>query len=100
MKKRTVLLAVLMGLAMNINAEPTWTEWHDMEVNNVNRLPVHTTFFAFENEALALQGDMSKSTRFLSLHGNWKFNWVENADQRPTDFFKTDLNDSSWGTMP
>jgi len=100
MKKRTVLLAVLMGLAMNINAEPTWTEWHDMEVNNVNRLPVHTTFFAFENEALALQGDMTKSKNFLSLHGNWKFNWVENADQRPTDFFKTDLNDSAWGTMP
>ena len=104
MKKRFALLAVLTGLAMNINAEqvtaPTWTEWHDMEVNNVNRLPVHTTFFAFENEQMALQGDMTKSSRFLSLHGNWKFNWVENADQRPTDFFKTDLDDSAWGTMP
>ena len=53
MKKRTALLAVLMGLAMNDNAQvaaPSYTEWHDMEVNNVNRLPVHTTFFAFENE--------------------------------------------------
>ena len=100
MKKKTVLLAALMGLAMNINAQPTWTEWHDMEVNNVNRLPVHTTFFAFENEQMALQGDMTKSKRFLSLHGNWKFNWVANADQRPTDFFKTDLDDSNWGTMP
>ncbi|MBQ7461975.1 MAG: DUF4981 domain-containing protein [Bacteroidaceae bacterium] len=104
MKKRTALWAVLIGLAMNSGAAnvtaPTWTEWHDMEVNNVNRLPVHTTFFAFEDEALALQGDMMKSTRFLSLHGNWKFNWAENADQRPTDFFKTDLDDSAWGTMP
>ena len=92
-----------MGLAINFNAQvtaPTWTEWHDMEVNNVNRMPVHTTFFAFENEELALKGDMTKSKRFLSLHGNWKFNWVENADQRPTDFFKTDLDDSAWGTMP
>ena len=103
MKKRIVLLAVLMGLAINFNAQvtaPTWTEWHDMEVNNVNRMPVHTTFFAFENEELALKGDMTKSKRFLSLHGNWKFNWVETADQRPTDFFKTDLDDSTWGTMP
>ncbi len=92
-----------MGLAINFNAQvtaPTWTEWHDMEVNNVNRLPVHTTFFAFENEELALQGDMTKSKRFLSLHGDWKFKWVENADQRPTDFFKTELDDSAWGTMP
>ena len=103
MKKRILLLAVLMGLAMNNNAQvtaPSWTEWHDMEVNNVNRLPVHTTFFAYENDELALQGDMTKSKRFLSLHGNWKFNWVENADQRPNDFFKTDLDDSAWGTMP
>ncbi len=103
MKKRIAFLAALMGLATDFNAQvtaPTWTEWHDMEVNNVNRMPVHTTFFAFENEQMALQGDMTKSKRFLSLHGNWKFNWVENADQRPTDFFKTDLDDSAWGTMP
>jgi beta-galactosidase len=104
MKKKLSLWAVLMGLATIINAAqvttPSWTEWHDMEVNNVNRLPVHTTFFAYEDEALALKGDMTKSQRFLSLHGNWKFHWVENADQRPTDFFKTDLDDSAWGTMP
>ena len=97
-------MATIMGVTMLINAAnvtvPTMNEWHDMEVNNVNRLPVHTTFFAFENEELALKGDMTKSKRFLSLHGNWKFNWVENAEQRPTDFFKTDLDDSSWGTMP
>ena len=104
MKKRFLLMSTLMGLAMNMVADnvaaPTYTEWHDLEVNNVNRLPVHTTFFAYENEQLALKGDMTKSERFLSLHGNWKFNWVENADQRPTDFFKVDLDDSAWGTMP
>ena len=104
MKKRFFLTAALVGLAMNIQADtvkaPSFTEWHDMEVNNVNRLPVHTTFFAFENEELALKGDMTKSRNFLSLHGNWKFNWVENADKRPTDFYKTDLDDSAWGTMP
>ena len=102
--KQLLLLAAIMGMALNTNAEsmvtPTFTEWHDMEVNNVNRLPVHTTFFAYENEQVALKGDMTKSKRFLSLHGNWKFNWVENADQRPTDFFKTDLDDSAWGIMP
>ena len=104
MKKRTALWAVLIGLAMNSGAAnvtaPTWTEWHDMEVNNVNRLPVHTTFFAFEDEALALKGDMTKSGNFLSLHGNWKFHWAENADQRPANFYELGLDDTSWGTMP
>ncbi|MBR1469332.1 MAG: beta-galactosidase, partial [Prevotella sp.] len=116
--KKVLFLAVLtMGLAVSANAakkkvvkamklvparvvEPTMTECEDMSVNNVNRLPVHTTFFAYENEALALKGDKTKSSRFLSLHGTWKFNWVEHADQRPTDFWKKDLDDSKWGTMP
>lgn len=29
-----------------------------------------------------------------------KFEWFENADQRTADFFKVDLDDSSWGRMP
>lgn len=80
--------------------DPTMTEMQDMEVNDINRLPLHTTFFPYENEATALKGDMTKSKNFLWLHGTWKFKWVENADQRPADFFKPDLDDSAWGTMP
>lgn len=78
---------------------PTWTEWHDQQVNEVNRYKLHTNFFAYENEALAKLGDITKSANYLSLEGPWKFHWVENADQRPTDFYKTDLDDSSWKTM-
>ena len=43
---------------------------------------------------------MKKSANYLSLDGDWKFNWVENADQRPTDFFRTDFDDSQWKTFP
>lgn len=80
--------------------QPTFTEWHDLSVNNVNRFPVHTSFFAYENRNAALKGDRTQSGNYLSIEGDWKFNWVANADQRPTDFFKTDYNDSSWKTMP
>ncbi len=41
----------------------------------------------------------TESKYFLSLDGTWKFNWVANADQRPTDFYKEDLDDSKWKTM-
>ena len=27
--------------------------WHDLQVNELNRLPVHTSFFAYETEQLA-----------------------------------------------
>ena len=82
----------------------TFTEWHDLQVNEVNRLPMHTDFFPYDgSEATLAYGDWTaktKSRNYLSLDGIWKFRWVENADQRPTDFYLTDLDDSAWGTMP
>ncbi|MBR5394052.1 MAG: DUF4981 domain-containing protein [Bacteroidaceae bacterium] len=78
---------------------PTMTEWHDMQVNELQRLPLHTSFFAYENETLALQSDMTASRRYLSLDGQWKFLWSEHADQRPQDFYRTDFDDSEWARM-
>ena len=83
-----------------VEAAPTFTELQDMQVNEVNRLPLHATFFAYENEATALKGEPQNSKNFVSLHGDWTFKGVENADQRPVDFWKPDFNDASWGKMP
>ena len=81
---------------------PAYTEWHDLQVNAINRFPLHTSFFTYAPGEVPASGkaDMTKSKNFLSLDGIWKFKWVENADQRPTDFYKTDLDDSQWGTIP
>lgn len=78
----------------------TFTEWHDLSVNNVNRFPCHTNFFMFENADMALKGDKTQSGNYVSLDGAWKFNWVENADQRPTDCFSVEYDDSQWKSMP
>ena len=80
--------------------QPTFTEWHDLQVNEVNRYLLHTNFFTYESAEKALKGDMKASANYCSLEGDWKFNWVANADQRPTDFWKTDFDDSSWKTFP
>ena len=86
--------------ASRIAAQPTFTEWHDLQVNTLNRMSMHTNFFPFKNYEEAKTGDPKRSENYLSLHGDWKFNWVENADQRPTRFYETDFNDTAWGTMP
>ena len=75
-------------------------EWQDTSVNAVNRLPMRASFFAYESPEAARTGDKSSSERFLTLDGTWNFLWVRNADQRPADFFRTDFDDRSWGTMP
>ncbi len=73
-------------------------EWRDPEINEVNRLPMHSNYFAYESPEAAAGGKAS-SERFLSLNGTWNFLWVRDSGQRPTDFFRTDYDDKSWGTM-
>lgn len=83
--------------------QPTFTEWHDLQVNEINRLPLHTMHFAYDPNDFPGTGaeylDKKKSMNYLSLDGTWKFNWVANADERPTDFYKTDLDDSKWNNI-
>lgn len=67
-------------------AAQTFTEWHDLSVNEVNRLPVHA-------DCLAQTSDR------VSMDGKWKFNWVRNADDRPTGIQAVGYDDSLWGEI-
>lgn len=110
--KTSIIAAALIGFALQVSGaaqttapaigpdQPTWTEWQDQQVNEVGRYRLHTHFFGYENEQAAMTGDKSRSANYLSLHGTWKFHWAAHADQRPTDFYRTDLDDSHWATMP
>ncbi|WP_370648986.1 glycoside hydrolase family 2 TIM barrel-domain containing protein [uncultured Rikenella sp.] len=77
----------------------SFTEWQDPAVNAVNRAPMRASYFAYETPEKAMAGEPETSDRYLSLNGKWKFFFVENADQRPTDFYKTDYNSTGWGTI-
>ncbi|WP_163707273.1 glycoside hydrolase family 2 TIM barrel-domain containing protein [Mangrovibacterium lignilyticum] len=95
MKKK--ILAVAMMLA-GFGAQAQ-NYWQDPKVNEVNRVPMHSAFFAYESEAKAETGLKESSSNFMSLNGVWKFNWVQHAWQRPTDFYKVDMNDKGWNDM-
>ena len=74
-------------------------EWQDPNVNEVNRAPMHTHYFAYEDEASALKGCKESSSNHMTLNGTWKFFWVKNADMRPTDFYQVGYNDKGWDNM-
>ena len=93
----TLGLAVLLSLSANAQ---TFTEWQDAGVNAVNRAPMHTDYFAYETPELAARGERESSIYYMSLNGQWKFNWVRHADARPADFWKPGYNDRAWDTMP
>ena len=96
---KRILLGILGVCACHAYAQ-TFKEWQDPEINAVNRAPMHTDFFAYESTELAAKGMKELSGNFMSLNGNWKFNWVEHADARPEGFWKTDFNDKGWVDFP
>ena len=74
--------------------------WQDPNVNQVNREVRHAHFFGFENEDLAKVGDKTKSGRYLSMEGMWKFCFVKNHQDAPKDFFTLKYDDSKWTDFP
>jgi len=74
--------------------------WNDPRRNAENRRTDVADFFAYENESLAQKGDKSASQRYLSLEGQWRFHWVNNANERPEGFFAVGYDDSKWDKMP
>lgn len=95
--KRKLLISCFAVLALTATAQKN--EWQDPTVNAVNRAPMHTNYFAYESAETAAKGIKTSSKNYMTLNGVWKFNWVRNADQRPTDFFRTDFNDKGWDNM-
>ena len=94
------ILLCWLAAATALTAGAQSNEWQDAGVNAVNRMPMHGSWFAYESPEAAQAGDKTLSERFVTLNGNWKFNWVRNADQRPTDFFRVGYNDKGWNDMP
>lgn len=97
MKK--ILLMWVLGLCVILVNGQTFKEWQDPEINQINRAPMHTDFFAYENLEAADEGVKERSNNYMSLNGTWKFSWVANADQRPVDFFKLEYNDKAWDNI-
>ena len=92
-----VLICALASVGLTAFAQQP--EWQDPNVNAINRAAMHTNYFAYESEQAALKGCRLASDNYMTLNGTWKFNWVQNADQRPTDFYKVDFNDKGWDNI-
>ncbi len=74
--------------------------WEDELKNEINREPMHASYFAYESNQLALQDYPTHSKYFQSLNGNWKFRWVDKPANRPLGFWKANYDDSHWVDFP
>ena len=75
-------------------------EIEDPSTVEINKEPARATFFPYESVKVAKTGESANSKNFQSLNGDWKFHWVRNPNDRPTDFYKNDYDDSKWVDFP
>ena len=82
-------------------------DWEDESVFGINKEPGHANYIPFCSID-ELKSDPSwekpwktpKSSRFMSLNGPWKFKWVKQPSDRPTDFYLPNYNVSGWDEIP
>lgn len=96
MKNTFITLISFCFFGILCNAQENNLFWLNEKINEDNRMPMHASYFVFENEALAKEGDWKKTQNYINLNGSWKFKYLENPMNLPQDFQKTDYNDASW----
>lgn len=94
---KRLFVPLFMGMAVTGISAQTFTEWQNPEINAVNRAPMRAVNFAYDKGEAALSSqDKKLSSNYLSLNGTWKFNWVNDASSRPTNFWNPAFNDKGW----
>ena len=73
------------------------TYHYNHEIFEDHKIAPRASFFAFESPDIS---EKENSKRFLSLNGEWRFNWVKDPKQRPTTFQNIDYDDSEWTNIP
>ncbi len=94
---RTAML-LLLPISFAPAAEPR--DWENPKLLGVNKEPPHATMTVFADAATARSADRERSPFFQLLNGDWRFHWVPKPADRPTEFFRTDFDDSAWKTIP
>lgn len=92
------LIIVLSAVSHNIYSQKP--DWENEAIFGINKEATHVTYTPYANVDQALKDVSAASPYYFSLDGTWKFNWVKQPSERPVDFYRTDLDDTKWKTIP
>ncbi|MFG2725527.1 glycoside hydrolase family 2 TIM barrel-domain containing protein [Streptomyces canus] len=95
-------LALSSGpLASRGHAAEGTPEWNGaIDLFRVGTQPPHTTLMPYADVGQALAADRTRSPYRLSLDGKWRFAYADRPADRDTDFYRTDVDDTDWDTIP
>lgn len=91
-----VILLIGVFVMGNFTFAQTKNEWENPEIFQRGQVLPHTNLMPFNTVEQALRLDKKSSPNFLSLNGIWKFNYAENLEKAPKDFYKKNFNRRKW----
>ncbi|HEX8425548.1 glycoside hydrolase family 2 TIM barrel-domain containing protein [Hymenobacter sp.] len=100
MKNNLLLLTGLLATQLANGQAPAPAEWQDEKLLNQNQLAPRASFHVYDRAADAQTADRTRSSRYQSLNGTWKFNYVPRPAEAPTTFFQAGFDDSKWANIP
>lgn len=85
------------GTSKTSDSESNWkaNDWENENVIQINKLPARATSYSYDSQKKAKSYDRTKAKQ-LSLNGQWKFKFVDDSKNRPTQFFKSSFNSNAW----
>lgn len=98
--RRMIYLAIAACMPMLSPLSMSAEEWDDLSIIQITAEEPHASMMTYPDAGLAIKGDRSHSPWFKSLNGEWTFKWSQNPSERPSGFFKTTFDDSTWGKIP
>ena len=93
--KKLLVAAACLPLAL-MAQEGRYAQITNPRLTSINKEQPRSTFTSYTNEADAVINDRKNGTFRISLNGKWKFNYVENFADRPTDFMAPHTDVSKW----
>jgi len=97
--KFNIFLLLIWGLISNSYSQTLDPVIENPEVIAINKLPARASFFPYTSKEKALTNQLDKAENYMLLNGYWKFKWVRDLANKPSDFYKNEYDTSTWDTI-
>ena len=95
MKQFHLFIYCLLSLSVTAQIE----DWQNQKIFDINKEKAHVNIVNYSNIEIAKSGNFHKSIYYKSLNDNWFFNYSDNVENRPKDFYKIDFDLSHWDSI-
>ncbi len=83
----------------NVAFGQSQNDWENPTVFQINQVLPHANLMPFNSVKEAIKLDKKASPNFLSLNGTWEFNFSENLEKAPKEFYQDNYNRKNWNSI-